>query len=64
MRNAEAEAIALAGGEPARELVIALLEQVAQVVSVQGVARSDRGEQGGDRLAVEIGGDRGGEVFV
>ena len=34
MRNAEAEAIALAGGEPARELVISLLEQVAQVAQL------------------------------
>lgn len=33
-------------------------------VSVQAVGRLGRGEQGRDRLAVEVGGDRGGEVLV
>ena len=33
-------------------------------VTVHGVGRSGWGEQGGDRLAVEVGGDRGGQVLV
>ena len=33
-------------------------------VGVQGVGRLGRGEERGDRLVVEVGGDRGGQVFV
>jgi hypothetical protein len=32
VRREEFEAIALAGGEPARELMVALLDQVAEIV--------------------------------
>ena len=35
-----------------------------QNVGVQGVGRLGRGEERGDRLVVEVGGDRGGQVFV
>jgi hypothetical protein len=33
-------------------------------VTVHGVGRSDRGDERGDRSALEVGSDRGGEVVV